>query len=123
MPIVKVTDFSFAKDLESKDTSWMSTVRGNPHWLAPELLNEQCGKMTEARYKKPVDVFCLGLVIVFMFIHKHGWDLFREHCRKCLRFLPLLTNLLQISEILQNHSSIFFNNIMVLFHCPKLETR
>ena len=75
-PWVKVFDFSYARDLSDIDTSVMTTVRGNPHWMAPELLGID-GKHTKGcrAYHRSIDIYSLGLVLAFTSMKKSGRDL------------------------------------------------
>ena len=80
-PIVKVTDFSFAKDLEGHEDSYMSTVRGNVYWLAPELLKPTGELDKQAYFRRPVDMFSLGLLFLYIcVIRAHVQQFQKESC-------------------------------------------
>ena len=71
-PWVKVTDFSLARDLSKECTSYMTTVRGNKHWMAPELLDEEGNYAVHLLYKCIVDIYSLGLVFAFVCMRQEG---------------------------------------------------
>ena len=75
-PLVKVTDFSFTKDLSGREGSDMSTIRGNIHWMAPELLDEtgQYVRNHCTKYNRSVDIYSLGLVFAYACMIKAGWE-------------------------------------------------
>ena len=79
-PWVKVTDFSFARDLSKDDTNLMSTVQGNCHWMAPELLDEHGNHATHLKYTLAVDIYSLGLVLGYISMDQNG----REYLRKAI---------------------------------------
>ena len=81
-PLIKVTDFSYARDLSEQDTSFMSTVRGNLRWLAPELLDERGHYRQHANYTRAVDIYCLGLISTFVSVDHNGRTYMR--CKYCL---------------------------------------
>ena len=77
-PMVKLTDFSFAKDIRLHPDSYMRTVRGNVFWMAPEMLTDFGVQCEVAEYKKPVDMFCLGLVFIFCLLKKESLNRFKQ---------------------------------------------
>lgn len=70
-PLVKVMDFTFARDLTDKETGSMNTVRGNCHWMAPELLDDY-GIYIKCRYHMDVDIYSLGLVFAYTCMNQRG---------------------------------------------------
>ena len=68
-PLVKVMDFSFAKDLSGQEDSQMVTVRGNNRWMAPEMLDENGRYNQHACYRRAVDSYCLGLLFAFICVN------------------------------------------------------
>ena len=61
-PVAKIADFSFAKDVDDKESSFMSTVRGNTDGLAPELLTEEGRRAENVTYKRSIDLCSLGFI-------------------------------------------------------------
>lgn len=81
LPWVKVTDFSYAKDFRAQA---MTTVRGNCHWMAPEMLDERGYYATniETVYTCCVDIYSLGLVFTFTCTGKEGRDwIHKNYCK------------------------------------------
>jgi serine/threonine protein kinase len=83
-PVIKVTDFTFAKDLTisgaSGGTSCMTTILGNVHWMAPELLNPkgQPRPRHAGQYKSSVDIFSLGVIFVYVSVTDKGRAVIRN---------------------------------------------
>ena len=92
-PWVKVMDFSYAKDLSDKDSSWMNTVRGNPHWMAPEMLDEKGYFLSDIdiRYNRSVDIYSLGLISAYTCMDQLGQNSIRINSCKDIHLFPLFT--------------------------------
>ena len=68
-------------DLSGQNTE-MSTIRGNPKWLAPELLDVNGNHIKRARYTLAVDVYCTGLLFAFISVKKQVIGIFkRMNCK------------------------------------------
>lgn len=54
---IKLCDFGGAKNLSQTETKSLTTFIGTPEYLAPELINSQIGKFSEAS-----DIWALGVI-------------------------------------------------------------
>ena len=71
-PQVKIFDFSFACDIRGIES--MTTIGGNPHWMAPELLGADGKYTTNQRhnYHLDIDIYSLGLIFAFACMNEAG---------------------------------------------------
>lgn len=68
--VVKLADFGMAKHLS--ETAAALSLKGTPHWMAPEVLQATMNK--DVGYDLAVDIWSLGCTIIEMFTGKHPWS-------------------------------------------------
>ncbi|KAJ6404837.1 hypothetical protein OIU84_012917 [Salix udensis] len=69
--VVKLTDFGTAKHLTG--LSYELSLKGSPHWMAPEVIKAVMRKDCNPELALAVDIWSLGCAIVEMFTGKPPW--------------------------------------------------
>lgn len=64
--VFKITDFGFAKKLDSIDDQLMESLVGTPLYMAPQILNKQ-------QYTSKCDVWSIGLIFYEMIFARTPW--------------------------------------------------
>ncbi|KAJ6685931.1 MAP KINASE KINASE KINASE SSK2-RELATED-RELATED [Salix purpurea] len=69
--VVKLTDFGTAKHLTG--LSYELSLKGSPHWMAPEVIKAVMRKDCNPELALAVDIWSLGCAIIEMFTGKPPW--------------------------------------------------
>ncbi|CAK7347605.1 unnamed protein product [Dovyalis caffra] len=69
--VVKLTDFGMAKHLTG--LSYDLSLKGSPHWMAPEVIKAVMLKNCNPELALAVDIWSLGCTIIEMFTGKPPW--------------------------------------------------
>ncbi|KAL4460421.1 hypothetical protein ABPG74_000172 [Tetrahymena malaccensis] len=83
--VFKITDFGFAKKLDSMEDQLMDSLVGTPLYMAPQILNKQ-------QYTSKCDVWSVGLILYELLFGRTPWpavnvvDLVQKMCTVPLQF-------------------------------------
>ncbi|EAR99160.1 Serine/Threonine kinase domain protein (macronuclear) [Tetrahymena thermophila SB210] len=83
--VFKITDFGFAKKLDSMEDQLMDSLVGTPLYMAPQILNKQ-------QYTSKCDVWSIGLILYELLFGRTPWpavnvvDLVQKMCTVPLQF-------------------------------------
>ena len=69
LPVIKLTDFGFARTITSEKNRVAGTYVGTPNYMAPEVRPD---KDNYIKYHLNVDIFSLGVVLLAMITHTKG---------------------------------------------------
>ncbi|MCD7469125.1 hypothetical protein HAX54_007942 [Datura stramonium] len=69
--VVKLADFGLAKHLSSCATDL--SLKGSPHWMAPEVLQAVLSKDANPELALAVDIWSLGCTVIEMFTGQPPW--------------------------------------------------
>ncbi|OAY50885.1 mitogen-activated protein kinase kinase kinase 5 [Manihot esculenta] len=69
--VVKLADFGMAKHLTG--LSYELSLKGSPHWMAPEVIKAVMQKDTNSDLALAVDIWSLGCTVIEMFTGKPPW--------------------------------------------------
>ncbi|XP_021648008.2 mitogen-activated protein kinase kinase kinase 5 isoform X2 [Hevea brasiliensis] len=69
--VVKLADFGMAKCLTG--LSYELSLKGSPHWMAPEVINAVTQKDANPDLALAVDIWSLGCTVIEMFTGKPPW--------------------------------------------------
>ncbi|XP_027092103.1 mitogen-activated protein kinase kinase kinase 5-like isoform X1 [Coffea arabica] len=72
--VVKLADFGLAKHLTGHATDL--SLKGSPHWMAPEVLQAAMRKDTNSELAYGVDIWSLGCTVIEMLTGKPPWSEF-----------------------------------------------
>ncbi|XP_016476605.1 mitogen-activated protein kinase kinase kinase 5-like isoform X1 [Nicotiana tabacum] len=72
--VVKLADFGLAKHLFSCATDL--SLKGSPHWMAPEVMEAMLRKDTNPELAFAVDIWSLGCTVIEMFTGQPPWGEF-----------------------------------------------
>ncbi|KAK4409742.1 Mitogen-activated protein kinase kinase kinase [Sesamum angolense] len=70
--VVKLADFGMSKNLNGQVANL--SLKGSPHWLAPELLQSEMQKDTSIDLALAVDIWSLGCTVIEMMNGKPPWS-------------------------------------------------
>ncbi|KAL3505219.1 hypothetical protein ACH5RR_035060 [Cinchona calisaya] len=70
--VVKLADFGLAKHLTGQATDL--SLKGSPHWMAPEVLQAAMRKDTNSELAFAVDIWSLGCTVIEMLTGKPPWS-------------------------------------------------
>ncbi|KAL0396677.1 UNVERIFIED_CONTAM: Mitogen-activated protein kinase kinase kinase [Sesamum calycinum] len=70
--VVKLADFGMSKNLNGQVANL--SLKGSPHWLAPELLQSEMQKDTSIDLALAVDIWSLGCTVIEMMTGKPPWS-------------------------------------------------
>ena len=67
---LKLSDFGLSKVLND-ELSYMKTLVGTPHFLAPELIRSLVNKTQDCHYHSKVDLWALGVVLFMLLVRRY----------------------------------------------------
>ncbi|KAK3025229.1 hypothetical protein RJ639_044577, partial [Escallonia herrerae] len=69
--VVKLADFGLAKHLTGLSTDF--SLKGSPHWMAPEVLQAVMRRDADSEHAFAVDIWSLGCTVIEMLTGKPPW--------------------------------------------------